>query len=1083
MSGEEFVRHDVQVAAWQSRTGGADIHLDGVPPVYLTPASLRAWRAGESIPPPLRPRGRVARHLARATASSAPAVMDPLRATLVRVTLDLHGPKVISLPWEAALYASVRSAAIVRVSPSRPRVLDMSLTFPLRMLRLDSVLPGSPVPTHALEQMIQRIMPADSDDAVVVGRTPVVQMEEFLGLQAWPTVEVIELAGSILAPVEASRAGAPRGLLSTAQPDGIGTLGWFERIAAGRQVRLLVVDCQTAAEAAAARLLAAELTARGGAAVVVADRVSPYALFSLYIRIIHDQPLDMAAGTVAPGLGLTVGRHGEEALRISRVVTDLYDLSKRLIDPGDDAGVRALRRTLERADRLADFDTLAQTLPDFSYESARYDMESGGFVPVSRHLAWVRSMSRIGRIGTGGRVVDPPLTRIREAPTPGTPPRFFNVGLHTEEESPQLVAPTGHSLLRARPYLLGVNVGPQDPDRTPTGALALVEEVFAWEPGQQGAWAEVAVVGIDFDVVGEPVQQLWVPRYEPSQQIFFTVVPRRAGASALRVCLYVGTNIVQSVRLAALVDDATGEQEPDPAELARLLDLSEHDVADASWRTRLEYATRNLSDMAAPSNDRALSLVVNDLVGRSVVTVKGQDLLLTEVRTDADLPKLVTDVRQALEDLSTPPAEPGVLEEHRSYGYGVGEDSNAGKPERFDVDLVRLAEVGWNLFDAVVPGDKQSRERIAELLDLDPRPIHIAHVYLHNVIPWAAAYDRVYEPPQRRRRSGGQPVAHGTCPAGLPGPDGQMPPGRCGELPGCLLAGPEEERRSLAQATGAPLYIESTVVCARRFWGFRHQIELPVQQVTTTGATIPEAARDLRGSPMLQMVVGMNAGLPNAAKHLDWLKKTVTTTSRMAEIVAEAYDADDVKDSLKAVDLDIVYLYCHADGGVGTGIEPPILRFQMEGDDERSLQAADLHADAWLHRPLIVLNGCRTAAFRPDALSPFLRKLVQDRMAGALLGTEISVWEQLATEVGAKFLHAFLDGQTAGAALLKIRQDLLARRNPLGLAYTLYADVNFALATPDRPDPLYLVGVEPVTSTPASEPALASNQAQVIALA
>jgi len=30
------------------------------------------------------------------------------------------------------------------------------------------------------------------------------------------------------------------------------------------------------------------------------------------------------------------------------------------------------------------------------------------------------------------------------------------------------------------------------------------------------------------------------------------------------------------------------------------------------------------------------------------------------------------------------------------------------------------------------------------------------------------------------------------------------------------------------------------------------------------------------------------------------------------------------------------------------------------------------------HHPLFFLNGCNTAAFSPDALSPFIRKLVRD---------------------------------------------------------------------------------------------------------
>jgi hypothetical protein len=65
--------------------------------------------------------------------------------------------------------------------------------------------------------------------------------------------------------------------------------------------------------------------------------------------------------------------------------------------------------------------------------------------------------------------------------------------------------------------------------------------------------------------------------------------------------------------------------------------------------------------------------------------------------------------------------------------------------------------------------------------------------------------------------------------------------------------------------------------------------------------------------------------------------------------------------------------------------------------------------------------------------------LVRDCDAAGALGTEIPVFEVFAGEVACQFLSRFLDGQKAGEALLGIRRELLARGNPLGLIYTLYA--------------------------------------------
>jgi hypothetical protein len=96
----------------------------------------------------------------------------------------------------------------------------------------------------------------------------------------------------------------------------------------------------------------------------------------------------------------------------------------------------------------------------------------------------------------------------------------------------------------------------------------------------------------------------------------------------------------------------------------------------------------------------------------------------------------------------------------------------------------------------------------------------------------------------------------------------------------------------------------------------------------------------------------------------------------------------------------------------------------------------------------VFLNGCFTAGFRPDALSPFISRLVEDRAASGVIGTEITVFEPFAAELALLFLARFLAGQSAGDALLEARRILLARRNPLGLVYTLYAAADLRLRPP-----------------------------------
>src|SRR5262249_29469564 len=93
----------------------------------------------------------------------------------------------------------------------------------------------------------------------------------------------------------------------------------------------------------------------------------------------------------------------------------------------------------------------------------------------------------------------------------------------------------------------------------------------------------------------------------------------------------------------------------------------------------------------------------------------------------------------------------------------------------------------------------------------------------------------------------------------------------------------------------------------------------------------------------------------------------------------------------------------------------------------------------WSYAPLVLLNGCGTVGFSPDALSPFVEALVNDRGASGVVGTEITIVEPLAAEAAMTVLGSFLAGTAAGAAILAMRRELLAKNNPLGLVYTLYS--------------------------------------------
>jgi hypothetical protein len=139
---------------------------------------------------------------------------------------------------------------------------------------------------------------------------------------------------------------------------------------------------------------------------------------------------------------------------------------------------------------------------------------------------------------------------------------------------------------------------------------------------------------------------------------------------------------------------------------------------------------------------------------------------------------------------------------------------------------------------------------------------------------------------------------------------------------------------------------------------------------------------------------------------------------------------------LASRDIDLLYFFCHARGGqADPSTESPQLEFQENRTAPPGrIGWENLDRFEWGHGPLVFLNGCNTAAFSPDALSPFIRTVVSSCGASGAVGTEIPVFEQLAATFAKSFFGRLLDGASAGQALLDTRLEFLQHRNPLGLA-------------------------------------------------
>lgn len=972
--------------------GGAAVHLvDHV--IRVTPAELMAWpRYFEELPAPLSPDSRFGR-LLRAAAPRA---------------VELEVPEHRQFPWEEAVRASVGPIPVVRRSRVRAQVLDQPHTWPLRVLQLDlapDLNSGFDITTFRRNSSQLR-----------TARRPIDDLEAFQQISRWPGIDILHLvnAGYALADNDDP--------LSAADPGQPGSLAWVERLCIRARVRVLCLETSSGGrQFGVLRELAGALVDRGGPAVVIAETQRTRERFwrSFYGGLLADEPLDVAVGWDEPfSPSVVTGPGGVDAVRPSSAAAGLRELAVALEDPTGRTG-GALVRFLESQGRASAVSVLQDNAHGLGSLAASPDRPDR----MAQRLDDLRRLVGLGELDGNGGVARSPQGNLWHRAPEDRAPRQLELSL--------LDAPD--ELVAGRPYTVCVEIGGPDVLTTPVRLLTLVEEPYSWEPGTADTFAEIGVTPLASEVDGSLVRQERIPVSGAAQRILLTITPQRAGICGVRVCLYIGQNIVQSARLALRCAAEDGSGMPSPAELGRALGLLDDAIGDVGWASRVEYSLHGLD---APTASRELSIVMDD--EQSVATVKAPGTF--GVYLAGDLTGVIESIRLTLEDIASPAGdnpEP-LVDPVYVFGDGKGDDVNAGTPRLLESALDRLADIGWQLFTKIFRHDRDELQRILETFDAR---IAVAHVLVGRVVPWAAVYDRKYVGQRRELHPEGGRVAHGSCRAALPSADGRFPPGLCGEMPDCLL---HPDRDAALKAAGEPRYLSETVTCPRHFWGFRHQIELPAKQQTSVQAAGNVATRvTANGQPSI--VIGMHGGLHLIDSHLEQL----TESSEGALIVSTNYHRDLVMDDLdRYVDVDIVYLYCHAEGGSGTNIAKPALRFRARsaGAAEGRIEPPDLATDLpWEHNPLVILNGCRTSSYRPDALSQFILELIDTRRAGGVLATEISVWEELATEVGTNFLTHFLDGRGAGEALLLARNVLLARDNPLGLAYTLYAALDFHL--------------------------------------
>ncbi|MFW9917246.1 MAG: IPT/TIG domain-containing protein, partial [Candidatus Thorarchaeota archaeon] len=222
-----------------------------------------------------------------------------------------------------------------------------------------------------------------------------------------------------------------------------------------------------------------------------------------------------------------------------------------------------------------------------------------------------------------------------------------------------------------------------------------------------------------------------------------------------------------------------------------------------------------------------------------------------------------------------------------------------------------------------------------------------------------------------------------------------------------------------------------TVVCPSGFWGFRHSIGMPLGSAAETNHEILYTR-----APELTLAV-----FPSFRQwplHQKALKSLTTgVVWNLADTRAETLQY------LKATNPHLVYFYCHG------GVKEDIPYIKVGGKTERGITPDNLFSErVWWEspQPLIFINGCHTTALEPKNTLNFVTSFVKTHHAAGVIGTEITIFEQLARAFAEECLHRFLvKGETIGDAVRQTRLKLLKQGNPLGLVYNVYAIASLRL--------------------------------------
>lgn len=260
------------------------------------------------------------------------------------------------------------------------------------------------------------------------------------------------------------------------------------------------------------------------------------------------------------------------------------------------------------------------------------------------------------------------------------------------------------------------------------------------------------------------------------------------------------------------------------------------------------------------------------------------------------------------------------------------------------------------------------------------------------------------------------------------------------------------EAFTIATADGAPLdqkpcfqgecpsRDDDTAICPSGFWGFRHALGVPVT-LANEGADLQDPLPRGDG-PSITVAVSADPEMQERDRHVNALLELFDPArSRVAKTRKDTIQA------LREATSHIVYFYCH--GGVEGDARVPYIQVGPMTDPKIARDTLRSSKITWSSpRSLVFINGCHTTDLEPDRAIDLVSGFIETAGASGVIGTEITVFEPLATAFAEHFMQAFLrDGLTVGEAVRRARLLLLQKGlNPLGLVYVPFAVASLKLS-------------------------------------